>query len=66
MKKSIRLRIAGLIISALFLIVSVDSIPHIISWAPLALMSYFSVKNRFFRAWAVSSINKMFDGLDKE
>ena len=61
MKKIISIYIAGLIISALFLIIAVDYIPVLVAWAPLLMMASFSCKSRCFRAWVIKVVNNSFE-----
>ena len=51
MKNSIKVRLVILSISAIFLVIAVDYIPHIIAWMPLLVSAYYSAKNKDFRDW---------------
>lgn len=62
MRNSIELRLVSLLAGILFLVVSVDFIPHALAWIPLSLAFYYSCKSRRFRAWFARIIN---DSLDR-
>lgn len=48
---------ATLIASALFLVIGVDYLPHLVAWLPLLVSATFALSSR---AW-VASINKWLD-----
>lgn len=52
MKKSVKLLVFGLIVSAIFLIIAVDHIPHIIAWLPMLVTICICSNSRDFRLWA--------------
>jgi hypothetical protein len=48
---------AALIVSALFLIIGVDYLPHLVAWLPMLVTATFALSSR---AW-VAHINKWLD-----
>lgn len=57
MRNSIELRLVSLLAGILFLVVSVDFIPHAIAWIPMISAFVYSCKSRRFRAWFTRIVN---------
>lgn len=52
MKTSVKIRIALLIVSAMFLIMVVGHVPHLVAWVPTLVTLWACANNRDFRLWA--------------
>lgn len=52
MKTSIKIRIALLIVSAMFLIMVVGHVPHLVAWAPTLVALWVCANSKDFRLWA--------------